>query len=318
MRTTASLLALALPLAAQAPKAPTKKIAPRPVKAAEAKPASPVVARVGSEVITQADVDALVKGLPPQQQMQLQLMPNGREEMVKRLAESKLLSEKAKRMGLDRTEEFQALLHRTHDDLLARAFLQKAGEELQKKMVVTDEQVKAYFDAHPDKFKTPETYDARHILVGNQPQGAEKARTPEEVEARVKEVQEALAKGATFESLVEKYSDDPGKTDASGKSTGGLYTAVRKGQFVPEFEAAALKQEVGKVGEPVKTQYGVHLIKVEKRTEAQPQLFDTVKDQAKQAATAERQNTVWEELLAGLKAEIKFELVKPAAPEAKK
>lgn len=320
MNTPLPLLALGLvlPLAAQAPKAAAKKAAPKAPAKAEVKPVSPVLARVGSAVITQADLEALLKSLPPQQQMQLQMMPNGREEMIKRMAESKLIAEKAKRMGLDKTEDFQLLLRRTQDDLLARAYLQKEGEALQKKMGVSDEQVKAYFDAHPEKFMTPPTYDARHILVGNKPEGAEKARTPEEVEARVKEVQEALAKGATFESLVEKYSDDPGKLDATGKSTGGLYTGVRKGQFVPEFEAAALKQELGKVGEPVKTQYGVHLIKVEKRTEAQPQLFDTVKDQAKQAATADRQNAVWEELLAGLKAEIKFELVKTPAAEVKK
>ncbi len=314
MRSTASLLALVLPLAAQAPKPTAKKPAPRPAKAAEPKAASPVVARVGQSVITEADVEALIKSMPPQQQMQLQLMPNGRQEMVKRMAESKLIAEKARRMGLDQTADFQNLLRRTHEDLLARAYLQKVSEELQKKMAVTDEQVKAYYDAHADKFKTPETFDARHILVGNQPQGAEKARTPEEVAARVKEVQDALAKGATFESLVEKYTDDPGS-----KATGGLYTGVRKGQFVPEFEAAALKQELGKVGEPVKTQYGFHLIKVEKRTEAQTQAFEAVKDQAKQAATADRQNAVWDELMAGLKAEIKpFELVTPApaAPAA--
>lgn len=310
-------LGLALPLAAQAPKAPARKA---PAKA-EVKPASPVVARVGTAAITEADVDALIKSLPAQQQMQLQLMPNGREEMVKRMAESKLLAEKAKRLGLDRSEEFRSLLRRTQDDLLARAYLQKVGEDLKQKMDVTEEQAKAYYEAHPDKFKTPETYDARHILVGNQPEGAEKPRTPEEVEARVKEVQEALAKGATFESLVEKYSDDPGKLDGAGKPTGGLYTGVRKGQFVPEFEAAALKQDLGKVGAPVKTQYGVHLILVEKRTEAQAQPFEQVKDQVHQAAAGDRQNAVWEELMAGLKAEIKpFEIVKPAPakPEVKK
>jgi peptidyl-prolyl cis-trans isomerase C len=247
------LLSLALsaqgakPAAKPAAKAAAKPAAPGKTKDAKADE-SPVLARIGGSVLTQADVDAFLENLPPQQRMQLQYTPGGMGRMVQELAELKLVAEKAHRLGLDHTPTYERRLQSIKTQLLTRAYLEKEDASLRAKGEVSDDEVKAYFEGHKDKFETPATYDARHILIGKHPQGAEKDRTDEEMQARVKEVMSAVAAGKPFEDLVESYTDDGGS-----KNTKGLYQAVRKGQFVPEFEKAALSQEIGKVGEPVKT-----------------------------------------------------------------
>ncbi len=306
---------LSLALSAQGVKPATKpaaKAAAKPGAQTKAKSAksddSPVLARIGGSVLTQADVDAFLENLPPQQRMQLQYTPGGMGRMVQELAELKLVAEMARRDGLEDTPTYQRRLQSVKTQLLTRAYLEQKDTELRAKGEVNDEEVKAYFEGHKEKFETPATYDARHILIGKRPQGAEKDRTEEEMQARVKEVMSAVAAGKPFEDLVESFTDDGGS-----KNTKGLYQAVRKGQFVPEFEKAALSQEIGKVGEPVKTQYGLHIIRVEKRSEAEMPAFDAVKDNAKQQAQQEKSLKVWNDLIASLKKVIPFEMVPPPA-----
>lgn len=311
-RSFALLPALSLLLSAQGAK-PAKPAARTKAKPGAAQPAeaAKVLAKVGGSVITEDDYNAFIDTLNPQQRLQLQYTPGGREMVVKRLAERKLLAEKARKQGLEKDAKYLRRLAASKDELLAFAYLETQNEALQKQGEVGDAEVKAYYDAHPDKFQTPASYDARHILIGKKPAGSDKERTEEELQARLKEVQAALAAGKSFEDLVEPYSDDPGS-----KATKGLYQGVTKGQFVPEFEAASFKQELGKVGEPVKTAYGYHLIRVEKRTEAAVQPFEAVKDQARQQAQQEKGLKVWNDLIEQLKREIPFEVVPPAA-EAK-
>ncbi len=313
MRLIALLPLLALPLASQdapAPNAAPAKTAPK---------ATPkVLARIGNQVLLDTDVDALLESMPQQQRMQFQLSPEGRPRLVQQLTEIMILAAKARKDGLDKSPIFQASLRRTADSLLAQELMKGKEAGLREKMTLSDAEVKGYFEAHKDQFKKGETFDARHILVGRRAEGAEKERTEEELAARVKEIQAELAAGKPFEELVDKYTDDPGS-----KTTKGLYEGIGRGRFVPEFEQAAFAQEIGKVGEPVKTQFGFHIIRVEKRSPAADATFEEVKAQVQQAAQAERQKQIWDEFLAGLKREIPVKVMgeSPAkaevAPKAK-
>lgn len=301
MRITALLPLLALGLSAQTPAPKTTKAVVKPTDVKTAAPA--VLARIGGQVLTDADVDALLESMPAQQKMQFQLSPEGRPRLVQQLTEMMLLAGKARQLGLDKSPVFKANLRRTSDALLSQELMKQYQSDLQEKVKVSDEQVKAYFESHKDQFKKGETFDARHILVGKRAEGAEKERTEEELAARVKEVQAELAAGKPFEELVDKYTDDSGS-----KAQKGLYTGIGRGKFVPEFEAAAFSQELGKVGEPVKTAYGFHIIRVEKRTPAADAAFEEVKAQVQQAAQADRQTQVWDEFLAGLKKDVPYEV----------
>lgn len=311
LTTLLPLLGLALPLAAQdapAPRPAGAKAAPK----AATKPAPKVLARIGGQVLLDTDVDALLESMPQQQRLQFQMSPEGRPRLVQQLTEIMLLAAKARKEGLDRSPIFQASLRRTADSLLAQELMKGQEAGLREKMTLSEADVKAYFEGHKDQFKKGETFDARHILVGKRVEGSEKERTEEEVAARVKEVQAELAAGRPFEELVDKYTDDPGS-----KASKGLYEGIGRGRFVPEFEKAAFAQELGKVGEPVKTQFGVHIIRVEKRSPAADATFEEVKAQVQQAAQADRQKQIWEDFLAGLKREIPVEIAGEAPTPVK-
>ncbi|HEX9081898.1 MAG TPA: peptidylprolyl isomerase [Holophagaceae bacterium] len=323
----ASLMSLlALGLVAQepakpAPAAPVAKPAQVAPAAPAPKPADKVVARVGGEPITEADFVAALRMMPQQEQMQILMIQGGREEFIKRMAESKLLAVKAKAMGLDKTPEFQRTLERTKDDLLAREFLTKEGEALQSQLKISDADVKAYYDTHLDKFKQPDLVSVRHILVAVKQDPKEKTGLTEaEAKKRIAMLQADLKKGAKFADLAKKYSDDPGSKD-----NGGLYADVDPSHWDPDFLKAVNAQPVGKIGAPVKTRYGYHLIRVEGRKPARTLSFEEAKAEAQQQATRERQGQVWEQLMAQLKKEIPFEILTPApkaqpaapAPQAK-
>ncbi|MFN7959504.1 MAG: peptidylprolyl isomerase [Holophagaceae bacterium] len=317
----ASLISLlALGVVAQEPATKPAKPAPKASPKAKATKAAstsvpgdstPVLARVGGEAITEADFQAAFRLLGQQEQMQILMIQGGKDEFIKRMAESKLLSVKAKRLGLDKTPGYLQALARTKDDLLAREFLAKEGESLQKKLVVAETDVKAFYDKHPDRFKQPDLVSVRHILVSvKQGEGAP-GITDEEAKAKVAKIQDELKAGGKFEDLAKNYSDDPGS-----KENGGLYADADPSAWVPEFGAAARTQTLGEVGAPVKTQFGYHLIKVEARKPARVVPFEEAKSQAERMAQQERQAAVWNELMDGLRKEIPFELIKPAAPKA--
>jgi peptidyl-prolyl cis-trans isomerase C len=315
----ASLISLlALGVVAQEPAPKAAKPAPKSsAKAKAAKPSAapgdttPVLARVGGEAITEADFQAAFRLLGQQEQMQILMVQGGKEEFVKRMAESKLLAVKAKRLQLDKTPSYLQALARTKDDLLAREFLAKEGDSLQKKLAVTEADVKGYYEGHKARFQQPDLVSVRHILVSvKQGEGAP-GITDEEAKAKVAKIQEELKAGAKFEDLAKQYSDDPGSKD-----NGGLYADADPAGWVPEFGAAARTQALGEVGAPVKTQYGYHLVKVEERKPSRQLSFEESKTSVERLAQQERQVAIWNELMDGLRKEIPFELVKPAAPKA--
>jgi len=302
-----SLIALGVsaqePPKAPVPPAPT----PAPVSAPLPKPEDVVVARVGGEAITEADFQSAFRLLGQQEQMQVLMVQGGKEEFIKRMAESKLLAVKGKLLGLDQTPGYQRALERAKDDLLARDFLTKEGEALQKRLVVGEAEAKAYYQGHKERFRQPELASVRHILVTVKQGEGQPGLSDAEAKARIAKIQAELKKGAKFEALAKKYSDDPGSKD-----NGGLYADADPSGWVPEFGAAARTQPVGKVGAPVKTTYGYHLVKVEGRKPARDLPFEEAKAVAEKAAQQERQVAVWNELMDGLRKEIPFELVKPA------
>jgi peptidyl-prolyl cis-trans isomerase C len=295
------------PAAAPAPVAVTAP-APVPVAAPAPKPEEVVLAKVGDEVVTEADFQAAFRLLGQQEQMQIMMIQGGKDEFIKRMAESKLLSVKAKKMDLDKTPGYQRSLARAKEDLLAREYLAKEGEAIQKKLAVDQAAVKAFYDQHPDRFKQPDLVSVRHILVTVKKDPKDQAGlTDADAKARIAKIQAELKKGAKFEVLAKKYSDDPGS-----KENGGLYADADPSGWVPEFGAAARTQPVGKVGAPVKTAYGYHLIKVENRKPARQVPFEEAKEPAEKMAHQERQAKVWTELMDELRKEIPFEVVKPA------
>ncbi|RXZ79277.1 hypothetical protein EBB07_23500 [Paenibacillaceae bacterium] len=127
------------------------------------------------------------------------------------------------------------------------------------KAEVPDDEVKAVYDKNPNDYNV---ITLRHVLVGtgeNEETG-EPLRTEEEAKALAEELRDKLRNGADWAEIVNEYTEDEGS-----KPSGGLYEDVRAGTWVEEFKEAATKQEIGVVGDPVETQFGYHVMKVEKR-----------------------------------------------------
>jgi peptidyl-prolyl cis-trans isomerase C len=134
-------------------------------------------------------------------------------------------------------------------------------------VTLSDSEIKAFYDSNKEQYGQQEQVKARHILV----------KTEEEARQIITELQA----GANFEQLAKEKS-----TDTGSKDSGGDLGYFGKGQMVTEFETAAFSQAVGAFSaEPVKTDYGYHIILVEDHKQAVMPNYEEIKDKvAKDAA----------------------------------
>lgn len=224
-----------------------------------------LVAKVNGKEITRADVLKFLNDMGPQMAMQFQ-SPEGIQRVVDEMVNQELLYLDAKENDLDKEEEYRNLLESTEVTLLKNyAFNKAIATE-----PATDEEIKDYYENNKETFGNPETVMASHILV--------------ETEDQANEVIKELEGGLSFEEAATKYSTCP------SKEQGGKLGEFGRGQMVPEFEEAAFSMEVGTTSEPVKSQFGYHIIYLEDKTHAQEQSFDEAKEEvANQVARAKQQ-----------------------------
>ncbi|RRJ63055.1 peptidylprolyl isomerase [Paenibacillus oralis] len=154
-------------------------------------------------------------------------------------------------------------------DYFNRLYITTENEENK----LTEDDVKKEFEATKENFTTA---SVRHILIGfTDPSG--KQRSEDETLKLAKDIKARLDKGEDFATLAKKYSEDPGSKD-----DGGLYENANVSGWVEEFKQAALTQPINKIGDPVKTTYGYHIIRVESRNEKKYEdLTQDEKDQLK-------------------------------------
>jgi len=160
----------------------------------------------------------------------------------------------------------------TQDDL--KAYIEQSlivlGDAEKK---VTEEQMKAKYDEYAAA-NAYTTATVSHILISLKDANQEKEiRTKEEALQRALEVKQKLDAGGDFAALAKEYSDDGGSKD-----NGGKYENAEVNQWVEGFKKAALELPIGKISDPVETEYGYHIMRVDARN---TKTFDEVKDQLK-------------------------------------
>ncbi len=157
------------------------------------------------------------------------------------------------------------------------------------KTSVSDADARKLYDEQVAKLKPEEEVSARHILV--------------DTEDKAKELKEKIKGGGDFAALAKENSKDPGS-----KYDGGNLGYFGHGQMVPQFEEVVFKLQKGEVSDPVKTDFGWHLIKIEDRRMKQPPAFDIVKDRIVQSQLLQKaqQSAIM------LRSKAKIELVDPA------
>jgi len=254
--------------------------------ALRAQDSDPVVARVngieihqGDLAAAEADVGGNLPPMPPAQK---------REYLITYMADVLLLGQAAEQQKVGDRPEVKRQLAFERNKVLMESLLQSVGHA-----AVTDEAMHKVYDEAVKQMTAEQEVHARHILV------------PTEEEAKAIEAQ--LKQGTDFATLAKEKSKDP------GAANGGDLGWFTKDQMVPEFAEAAFKLDKGQISDPVHTQFGWHIIKVEdKRTKPIPK-FEEVKPQLETYVAHRAQS----ELVDGLRKSAKIERVgEAAAPPA--
>ena len=259
-----------------------------------------VLAKVADREIREKDIDQVIRMMGPQGAMMYD-NPQGRRAVLDELVSMHLFALKGAEEKLDQTPEFKAALETFRNQSLARA----AIDASLKDVTASDEDAKKFYDEHPDQFTQPERVHVRHILISDDVTSAD----------AIAKVQADLRAGASFDEVAKSRSLCP------SAAQGGDLGEVSKGQMVPEFEAAAFAlKNPGDLSEPVKTQFGWHIIRLEGRTPSSVEPFDTVKPQLVQYLTNEKKGEAFKNAVEGLKKTYKVEMLVPeeTASEDKK
>ncbi len=169
-------------------------------------------------------------------------------------------------------------------DVLRTNATQRRIAETVAGATVTEVDVRAQFDKNRAQYDQPAQIKVSHILF----RATEKEQEAL-AQAKARIVQARLAEGAKFEDLARQYSDDKASAER-----GGDLGFVTKGSLVKEFEDAAWALKPGETRGPVKTQYGLHIIRVTETKDAQKADFDTVKDQIREQLLAGKREKAFE------------------------
>ncbi len=138
---------------------------------------------------------------------------------------------------------------------------------------ISDEEAKKFYDENSAEFEQPETVRASHILF-MVPEGSGEEVAKEKEAAATKAAEQAKEKDADFNELAKKLSEEPGAAES-----GGDLNFFTKDQMVPAFAEAAFGMEPGDISDPIKTEFGYHVIKVTEKKSAGTTPFEEVKPQ---------------------------------------
>ena len=246
-----------------------------------------MLAKVNGSEIRQSDVAIAEEELGPSL---AQMDPATKQENVLAfLIDMKIVAKAAEDKKVEDSDEFKKRLAFARNRLLMDSLLASEG-----KAATTDEAMKKVYEDAAKQITGEQEVHARHILV--------------ETEDEAKAVKAELDKGADFAELAKKKSKDPGASD------GGDLGFFTKDQMVPEFSAVAFSLEPGKISDPVKSQFGWHIIKVEEKRNRKAPDFDQVKAQIETYVTRKAQA----DYVAKLREAAKIERMDQAANTAAK
>ncbi len=243
-----------------------------------------VIARVNGVDIKQSDLDFATSEVGPR----LASMPvaDRRRVLLQYVIENELMAGAGQTDSLDKTATFP-----DREKYHQRRALRDAFFDAKITGAVTDADAKKIYDEKITELKPEQEVHARHILVAT--------------EAEAKEVAERLKKGEDFATVAKEKSKD-------ANAEGGDLGFFARGQMLKPFEDAAFALDVGQISEPVQTQFGWHIIKVEEKRDQPLPTFDQVKE----AIIAQLVQQKAQEVVTGLRDTAKIEVLDPDLKKA--
>jgi len=209
----------------------------------------------------------------------------GRKHVLDSLIDHILLKAEAARLGLDEDDEYLRKVENYKRNLLNNMLLEKISEG---KFEVTEQEVKEYFEAHPEEFDRPERVRVRHIQLGSK--------------AKAQEVLERIRSGESFEKLARELSEDH-----PTRSRGGDLGPFSREQRPELAKAAFALKKPGAVSGPVETKRGFHLLQLIRRIKAVKETFEQAHDGLRSRLRARKRQEVKNELLAKLREKTRIE-----------
>jgi peptidyl-prolyl cis-trans isomerase C len=268
-----------------APAAAQNAPAPQSTAAAMADDTKRPVAVINGETITVEKLNRMYANLNTQMRTNYDAN-GGKGAFLENYIRKRLMLQEAFKSGFDKKPEVAAAVESARESALFDRYVR----DVVAAGIVTDKDVRDYYDAHPDDFATPEKVHVRHIVIAVTnavPSPKTDGQALEEIskiaaEIRAADVASAMAKPdeatlknlrrAHFEDAAKKYSED------GSAASGGDLGWMAKGQLDPTFEAAAWGLKPGIVSGIVHTKFGYHLIFVEGKEAAGIEPFDAVKN----------------------------------------
>jgi peptidyl-prolyl cis-trans isomerase C len=242
-----------------------------------------VLARVNGAEITDEDVKIAMEDIGSSLPQQIE-GPARQAYILDYLIDAKLVAQKAEADKMGEGPEFAKKVAYYRDKVLMEDLLGKVAKD-----AATDSAIQQTYDDVAKQQKPEEEVRARHILVEAEP----------DAQAALKRVKG----GEDFAKVANEMSKDPG-------SKGGELGWFTKERMVPEFAEAAFKMQPGQISDPVKSQFGWHIIQLEERRQKQFPSLDQVRDQVTRYVVQKSQS----ELILKLREEAKVERTEPEKP----
>lgn len=236
-----------------------------------------VLAKVNGVEITEEILNSTIEKFPAERRAYFE-SEFGKKQLLEQIINVELINAYGHEVGVENDETYRMAMEQAEKDIRFNATM----DRIMKNIEVSDEEVKAAYDANPMAYAGPETVGAKHILVDSQ-------ELADEIKAKLDN------KELTFEEAATQYSSCP------SKENGGDLGSFGRGMMVPEFENAAFAANLNETTAPVKTQFGYHLINVYEKSDATAPKFEDVKEQIKNSLLQEKQMKQYNETIASLK-----------------
>lgn len=216
-----------------------------------------LLAKIGKKVITKKEFDARIAGMPAEFQNRLQTEQQ-KLAYFDSLVQADLLAMEARSLKMDKEPATKLQIDDLTANILAQEYMRR---QLAKLPVITDRDIEKYYQDHKAELVSPPMVRAQHILIR-----VDSKATQDEANAafnKINGIHKEAAGGAEFDKLAEKYSED-----GASKAKGGDIGFFTRDRIIPEISNLAFNMKAGEISQPIKTNLGYHIIKVNEKKDA--------------------------------------------------
>lgn len=203
----------------------------------------------------------------------------GKREFLEEIIKRELLLQEAKKAGIEKDKVLLDRIEEMKERLILNEFLQR---EVEGRLVTTDKELEDYYNLHKEEFKSPDEAKISQIVVRS--------------DQDAREVLKRLRKGSDFARIARELS-----IDAATRNSGGDVGVLQRGKIHPELDSVIFAMNEGEISDPIKTESGYHIMKLQKKIPGLPLSFNDAKNILSQRYQIEKRSKVFEDLFVRLK-----------------